>query len=426
MTFYPKSPFAASALLISILLLSIGAQSRTEYQHTQHTSRQSQSVTRSAAVTPTPKLSSARREWEATRDWTVFLSGIVGDTVVKDSLKELLASGVNVNDADKRGRSALHVAAMLGQSEAARYLLAKGADVNAKDRLGRSPLMISASLGGLRLFSSFHAPWFKFWTETLCPERGASDSSSRSVGELMSWYAVVPAHRALVQLLIEAGADVNATDGEGQTVLDYAGAAGLTDIDRLIWRSGRVRGRQQCELKAAQTLAPRALRLGMTLREVAARFPRYVLPSADACGRLNLSFNAIEGTLRAYALRPEEFEGVSRIDMTFLDEQLAYVKVTYSRDAIWRSNGEYLTALSTSLGLPASWYKAGDGVTADNAHMIGCDGFKVIAGYYGGPYVEMHDTEALQVALRRKAEVEAKQRREAEVERERRRRTFKP
>jgi hypothetical protein len=361
-----------------------------------------------------------------TRDWTLFVSDTVGDTLIKDSLKELLASGININTNDKHGRSALHVTAMLGQTEVARYLLSKGADVNAKDRLGRSPLMVSASLGGFKRFSDFPAPWFKFWTAPLCPERVTSDSSSRSSHEVMNWYSIVPAHRLLVQLLIEAGADVNATDDKGQTVLDYAGAGGLTDIDRLIWGSGRVRVRKPCDLKPAQAPVLRALRLRMTLQEVSARFPRYILPGADACGRLNLSFNAISGTLRAYALRPEEFEGISRIDMTFLDERLAYVRMTYGGDIGWGNSNEYLTALSSLLGLPASWYKAGEGVTADNAHMIGCDGFKVVAGYYGGPYVEMHDTEVLLVALRRKAEVEIKQGLEIEAEKERRRKTFKP
>jgi hypothetical protein len=229
-----------------------------------------------------------------------------------------------------------------------------------------------------------------------------------------------------VQLLIEAGADVNATDGEGQTVLDYAGTGGLTDIDRLILKSGRVRGRQQCELNQAQAPALRGFRLGMTLREVAARFPRYALPQADVCGRLHVSFNLLDGTLRAFARRPEEFEGVSRVNAAFFNDRLAYVRVTYDQGTKWRSTDEYLAALSASLGLPTSWYKASEGIAADNARMIGCDGFKVVAGYYGGSYVELHDTEALQAMLRRKAEEDARRRREAEEERERRRRTFKP
>jgi hypothetical protein len=312
---------------------------------------------------------------------------------------------------------------MLGQTEMARYLLSRGAKVDARDRLGRTPLMVSASLGGFPLISDFTAPWPRFWTEPLCPEREYSHKTSE---ELMRWYAIAPLHPPLAKLLIDAGADVNTSDKEGQTVLDYAGAGGLTDIDHLIWASGRVRGGQQCELKAAQSPTLRGFRLGMTERAVASRFPSYEMPESDSCGRLSFSLDGVFGKLRAFARRPEEFEGVSSISLAFYDGRLTYIRVTYDRGTTWKSTDEYLTTLSTSLGLPATWYKAGDGVTADNARMIGCDGFKVIAGFYNGPYVELHDTEALQAMLRHKVDVDAKQRREAEEEKERRRKAFKP
>ena len=58
--------------------------------------------------------------------------------------------------------------------------------------------------------------------------------------------------------------------------------------------------------------------------------------------------------------------------------------------------------------------------------MVGCDGFKVVAGFDAGPYVELHDTTAIQVMLRRKLEDFSRRGREAEEERERRRKAFKP
>ncbi len=425
---FVKTTRHASIVLVAILLAG------TNYKSTQATYRYPQIDTQHprpkagtlpSTTDPQPS-SSAHVEWETKRDWMAFTSNIIGDDTVKDSLKQLLASGVDVNTKDKLGRTALHVAAMLGQTAMARYLLLEGAKVDTRDHLGRTALMISASLGGLKLFTGLSAPWFRFWSEPLCAERSASSSSSHMVNELMNWYSVAPAHRPLVQLLIAAGADVNALDNEGQTVLDYAGVGGLTDIDSLILKSGRVRDRKQCELKLVQALTLRGFRLGMTLPEAAARFPSYVLPSADSCGRLNLTFSAFNSTLRAYAQRPEEFNGVARIDMTFLDERLTYIRVTYDPNTVWKNTNEYLATLSTSLGIPLSWYKAADGVTADNAHMVGCDGFKVIAGIYRGPYVELHDTEALLVMLRRKVEVDSRRKREDEEEQERRRRTFKP
>ncbi len=275
----------------------------------------------------------------------------------------------------------MHVAAMLGQTELARYLLSRGAKVDARDRLGRTPLMVSASLGGFRLFSGLSSPWPGFWTYPLCPDKEVNDSAGRTRKELLDWYAVAPFHPPLVRLLIEAGADVNAADSEGQTVLDYAGMGGPTEIDHLIWASGRVRGGQKCALKVAQSPTLRGFRLGMTLAEVSGRFPRYWMPEADSCGRLNVSMDAAFGRLAAEARRPEEFNDVKGIRLGFLDGRLTYVRVTYDSGTTWKGVGEYLTALSNSLGLPASWYKADDRTTLNQAHMVGCDGFKVVAGF---------------------------------------------
>lgn len=371
--------------VVSALLFSTGAPSQTGARRSPPLARQPRPGTSTVSVTPTPQpASSARREWEAMRDWTAFASNVVGDTAVKDSLKRLLDSGLDVNAPDKQGRTALHVAATLGQTEMARYLLSRGATVDARDHLGRTPLMVSASLGGLGLPADFTAPWSRFWTDRLCPERGNDSPSGRTPEDLMRWYAVAPAHPPLVRLLIGAGAEVNAADSQGQTVLDHAGMGGLTEIDRLVWASGRVRGGRQCELKVGQAPALRGFRLGMTLLEVSSRFPRYALPEADSCARLNFSLDTATGRLGAYARRPEEFAGVSRLDLAFFDGRLAYLRLTYDRSTSWGSTDEYLAALSGALGLPASWHKAGEG-TADHAHVVGCDGFKVMAGQFGGP-----------------------------------------
>jgi ankyrin repeat protein len=72
--------------------------------------------------------------WENRPDWAVFASAVVGDGTVTDDLKALLDSGISVNTPDKHGRTALHLPAMLGQAELARYLLSRGAFVDARDR----------------------------------------------------------------------------------------------------------------------------------------------------------------------------------------------------------------------------------------------------------------------------------------------------
>lgn len=53
-----------------------------------------------------------------------------------DGIKELLASGADVNYRDIDNRTALHVAACQGYVDVAKLLLEKGAQVDLKDRWG--------------------------------------------------------------------------------------------------------------------------------------------------------------------------------------------------------------------------------------------------------------------------------------------------
>jgi ankyrin repeat protein len=376
------------------------------------------------------------QRWAAQPDWTLFTSDAIGDTTIPEGVQALLTGGLNVNARDGRGRTALHVAAMLGQTELSRYLLDKGADINARDTTGRTPLMVAASLGGFDLFRSVQmtAPWQHFWTDPLCQSEmsGGGVATSATQAELTTWYAIARAQRTLVQLLLRAGADVNAADHDGHTVLDYAARGGLTDFDQLIRETGRLHDQQSvCSLKLAQSPSLRGFHLGMSLREVTNRFRRFTLPETSSCGRLNLDFNAAWGTLRDLALKPEDLMGVSRIRLAFVDEKLAYIRVTYSAAGNgWNSLKEYRAALSGSLGLTGEWHIAGSTgnfeESWDQAYVMGCEGFKVMAGYDTGPFVELHDVVALGTLLQRRVDEAGRQKREAEQEQERRRRAFHP
>lgn len=377
------------------------------------------------ATTSANPVNPALRAWESNPDWRLYVSAVIGDTAVKDELKVLLDSGVSVTARDRRGRTALHMAAMLGQVELARYLVARGADINITDSEGRTPLMIAVSLGGFDSFKGMTSPWERFWTEPLC-RMGASGTATRPNEEVMQWYALWQAERPMTLFLLEAGADVNAVTKEGRTVLDYVAMGGLTDFDELIRRTGRLRNESECTLKLADAPALRGFKLGMSLREVTARFRRFQMPETDSCGRLNLDFNEARGALSNLALRPPELTGISRLRLTFVDERLAYIRVTYSRESTVSNPQEFRAALSASLSLSGKWRVTGGGDNWDHAHVVGCDGFKVMAGYLAGAYVEMHDVETLRTLLRRKADEEVRQRRESEREQERRKREFKP
>ncbi|HEY2409045.1 MAG TPA: ankyrin repeat domain-containing protein [Polyangiaceae bacterium] len=185
-----------------------------------------------------------------------------------------------VRERDEQGRTALHVAARAGELAATRLLLERGASVNVRDRGDNaSPLHFAASGGKSEIvaalldagadvhgFGDVHQASVIGWAArpdnaevvALLLERGARHHifSAIAMGDLSLVQRLVeeeperlhekksrfehgqtPLHAALfsadgirrkapsyelAELLIELGADLEATDGKGRTVLDIA------------------------------------------------------------------------------------------------------------------------------------------------------------------------------------------------------------
>lgn len=418
----PTSPRVRSALLlIACALTPIAAQAqpgrRVPAKQPKESSRQADAVP-----------AASRREWDARRDWIHFTSGVLGDAAVTDSMKALLDSGLSPNIQDKYGRTALHAAALLGQLELARFLLSKGADVNARDRDGSTPLMISASAGGFDYFRGLAtvSPWGLMWTEPVCDLERPEESSGPVVRGLDAWHNMVVAQRPMVRLLIEEGTDVSLKDSKGRDALDHAAAGGPTGLDRLLPAKAAGAERSRCDLNLAGAPLVRGLRLGMSLREVISRFKPSSLPDAEWCGRQTLEFDWSDDLLGQPAPRPKDLEGVRRIRLGFLDGRLAYFRVTYDQRAAPLTPEQFRSTLSSSLTLPGRWRAADGTKTWEPLYSIGCDGFTAVASYDTGPYVELYDTGAIDLLLRRRQEGRLRKLREVEQEKERRRRVFKP
>lgn len=115
-----------------------------------------------------------------------------------------------------------------------------------------------------------------------------------------------------------------------------------------------------------------------------------------------------------------------RIRLGFLDGRLAYFRVTYDPGEAPLTPEQFRSALSSSLALPGRWRRAGAAAEVVPLYSVSCDGFAVVAGYEVGPYVEVHDTGAIDLLLRRREEGKLRRLREAEEEKERKRRVFKP
>lgn len=343
-----------------------------------------------AAINPT------RRTWEANHDWGDFVSELVGDAAVKEELKSLLDSGLSVNAKDRHGRTALHLAATLGQVDLARFLLSRGAEVNAKDPRGRTPMMLAVGPGDLTLPRGDYAPLGDIWIGPLCAGDDASSGAFARAVSWARWYSLLEKRRSVIQLLLDARADTGATDDEGRTSFDYAAAGGITGLEGRLREAGRPGEPPACKLAPAHTVALHGLSLGMTREDVASLLPGLNLPQHDRCG---LSYVAIPA--RRLTTSSPEFDGVSLLRLALLDGRLAYLHVAYEPASPIENFDRYHTTLSARLRLSGRWRRASGGANFDNAHSLSCDGLTVVAGYLRASYVELHDTQALRTLVRR-------------------------
>jgi ankyrin repeat protein len=127
-------------------------------------------------------------------------------------VNRLIQEGVDVNAADKEGRTLLMWAARFNADEAVLLaLIEKGANVNAASLHGATPLMFAAisHLNHTALLPSL--------------EKGANVNATDKNGTtplmIAAMHNSVP---AILSVLIEKGANVNATDKNGVTPLMYA------------------------------------------------------------------------------------------------------------------------------------------------------------------------------------------------------------
>lgn len=123
---------------------------------------------------------------------------------------ESIEQGVDLNETDPLGRTALMFASFNGHSDIIRFLLENGADVNEQNNEGRTPLMFASS-----------GP-FPEAVEYLLQE-GADPNVSDSVeGWSPLMYSAAEGNLEVVQILLDHGADASLQDDDGETALDFA------------------------------------------------------------------------------------------------------------------------------------------------------------------------------------------------------------
>ena len=137
-------------------------------------------------------------------DTALHYAAVDGNTEIANIL---VANGADINMKDNDGNTALHRAVLMDYKEMVKLLIAAGADINAQCNYGWTPLQIAATYGPESV-------------ARVLLENGAKVDLPNSFGETPLHNAVFEGDLNIAQLLLNKGANVNAKDNEGCTSLD--------------------------------------------------------------------------------------------------------------------------------------------------------------------------------------------------------------
>jgi uncharacterized protein len=119
-------------------------------------------------------------------------------------------AGADVNAVDRRGRSALMIAAQSNSDAIVKLLLEHGADIAATDSKGKNALYMAAQQG--------HVSMMRLLVEHGFDVKAAVDSA----GDTVLKTAVYKGHKSAAEWLLQQGVATDAVNGKGATALHYA------------------------------------------------------------------------------------------------------------------------------------------------------------------------------------------------------------
>ncbi|KAI3775465.1 hypothetical protein L1987_50042 [Smallanthus sonchifolius] len=166
-------------------------------------------------------------------------------------LQKLLQRGLDPNESDNNGRTALHIAASQGNINCVLLLLDYGADPNSRDSEGNVPLWEAilgnhdpvitilkdngATLlsGDVGLFSCIAAEQNKLDILKQIINHGGDVTVPKTNGSTALHVAVCEGNIEMVKFLLTQGADIDKSDDHGWTPRDLADQQGHHDIRKL-------------------------------------------------------------------------------------------------------------------------------------------------------------------------------------------------
>jgi len=180
------------------------------------------------------------------------------------TIQRLIKEGVNIEASDAKQRTALMIATHQQNNEAAKVLIDAGANVNALDDMHDSPFLYAGASGYIKIVSYClqHGADFtvlnRYNGTALIPacERGHVETVKEILKRKdfpidhvnrLGWTALLeaiilsdggPAHVQIVQLLVDAGCNVNIADKDGITPLTHARKKQFTQIVAILEKAG--------------------------------------------------------------------------------------------------------------------------------------------------------------------------------------------
>lgn len=140
-------------------------------------------------------------------------------------LRKILRIGWRLNDWDKHGETAMHLAARNDKLDAMEALLKAGVSRNVINRIGQTPLMVAARDG-------------KVEAVQFLIEKKASKNASDKYAQTALMLAALNRQVGTLKVLLDAGADKKATDGMQQNVLTYAAIGGNGEAVKAVLDAG--------------------------------------------------------------------------------------------------------------------------------------------------------------------------------------------
>ena len=166
-------------------------------------------------------------------DVGIFESSAVGDI---GRVRKLVRSDVScIRNRDRRNRTPLHYAAHTGRVEIIDLLVEAGAKVDALDKHSHSPLAVGVEA------NQFHA------CERLLKFGANADARGGQYRGSVLHRAVLGKNVRLVELLLNAGANPNATDVGGKTPLHDAIGVGRKDLVAVLLNAPRIDASIRCK-----------------------------------------------------------------------------------------------------------------------------------------------------------------------------------